>query len=241
MKDYTKFQRIKKELHCGVARGGEALVLMAKAPLPGCAKTRLIPRLGKEGAARLAECMLLDRLESLRKVSVRRFLAFSPDAARGYFRETGRRAYRLFSQGRGSLGERLTRIARKLMEQGFARIVFVGADSPLMRLSVIRQAFRELRRGMDMVISPAQDGGYTLIGISRFFPEIFQEIPWGGQAVFKTTLFRARRLHLKIGILPAGFDVDVPQDLEKLKRSLRRRRASSSKRVFDFLTQLRGL
>lgn len=226
MEDYTKFQ---------------AVVLMAKAPLPGRAKTRLIPRLGKEGAARLAECMLLDRLESLRKVSVRRFLAFSPEAARAYFRGKCRRAYRLFSQGRGSLGERLSRIARKLFSQGFARIVFVGADSPSMRLSVIRQAFRELYSGKDIVISPAQDGGYTLIGISRFFPEIFQEIPWGGQAVFKTTLLRARRLRLKVEILPKGFDVDVPQDLKKLKRSLTRRRASSSKRVFNFLTQLRGL
>lgn len=145
-----------------------------------------------------------------------------------------RRAYRLLFQGRGSLGERLTRIARRLIEQGFARIVFIGTDSPLMGLSMIRRAFRELREGATMVISPAQDGGYTLIGISRFVPEIFRGIPWGGPGVFKATLSRARRLRLKVEILPKGFDVDVPEDLEKLKRSLRRRRAYSP-RVFDFL------
>jgi rSAM/selenodomain-associated transferase 1 len=194
-----------------------ALIVMAKAPVPGFAKTRLIPALGAEGAAQLAR-WLLDRAvvaahaSGLGPVE----LCGTPDTSHPAF--AARRTQpgiRLEAQGEGDLGERMARaLARALRTH--PRALLIGTDAPQLDAGVLRRAASALDAN-DAVFVPAFDGGYALVGLRQPAPELFTDMPWSTAEVMACTRARLRELGLSHAELDPLHDIDAPDDLVHLQ------------------------
>jgi uncharacterized protein len=193
-----------------------ALIVFARAPEPGRVKTRLVPLLGKKGAARL-HAQLVER--TLRTAQAAGFdavdLYCSPGIKGEFFRRIKQRfGVRLCSQGRGDLGERMYRALRR-----HPRAVLIGSDCPALRPADLRAAARALQRGADAVLSPAEDGGYALIGLRRVSRRLFDGISWGRATVLSQTRARLKRLGWRWKELRTVWDVDWPEDVDRLRKS----------------------
>jgi len=167
--------------------------------VPGRAKTRLIPLLGKKGAARLAERMLRKTLRTAKAAGFEPQVLFSS------------------SQGRGDLGARMHRAFARLLEENESAIL-IGSDCPALRASDLRAAARALKNGASAVFSPAEDGGYALIGLRRNSRRLFSGIGWGGPQVFAQTRRRLRALGWRWKRLRTVWDVDRPEDVLRLRK-----------------------
>lgn len=203
-----------------MGRGGNALVLMAKTPVPGTVKTRLCPPLTPRAAAALYSCLLEDVAEEMsgRLRGVRRVLFHSPPAAGAFFRSAAFRGFELRPQRGADLGERMEHALRTVLLEGAGRAVVIGADCPSLSAARVRAAFRELSRSADVVLGPSEDGGFHLIGMCSPRPPLFREIAWGGRAVLSDVSRRCRAAGLTYAFLPVAFDVDTADDLAKLRR-----------------------
>ena len=187
------------------------VLVFARAPIPGKAKTRLEPRLGAWGAARLQA--------RLTQQAVRTALA----ARCGAVELHGTRRHALLVQYQKSgvcfrlqhgkdLGERMHHALRQ------ARCaILIGTDCPGLRAQDLRRAARLLQGGAHAVIAPARDGGYVLIGARRVSAELFAGIEWGGERVYADTVQRLRRLGYRWRALREMRDVDRPADLAELR------------------------
>lgn len=198
-----------------------ALVVFAKAPEPGRVKTRLAPLLGEAGAARL-HARLVER--TLRIAVAARCgrveLHCAPRVRHPFFEALAQRhGLRLRAQGRGDLGERMNRAFVRVLREADA-VVLIGSDCAALRGSDLRAAVRALRQGADAVFSPAEDGGYALIGLRRASKMLFDGVGWGGPEVLAQTRRRLARLGWRWVELRTVWDVDRPADLVRL-RSLR--------------------
>ncbi len=199
-----------------------ALAIMAKQPQPGKVKTRLSPPLTPEEAARLSHCFLLDTVERVQRLpGVARYLAFAPPDAREFFRDLAGEGFALLPQVGADLGERLAHLSQALFAARCSAAVIIGADSPTLPDAVLREALDVLTQGrIDVVLGPAEDGGYYLIGQRSPNPSLFQGIAWSTDAVLPQTLERATVAGLRTHLLPAWSDVDTPGDLRRLIRDL---------------------
>jgi rSAM/selenodomain-associated transferase 1 len=201
-------------------RAEAALVVFAKAPQPGRVKTRLAPRLGKAGAARL-HARLVER--AVRTAAAARLgrveLHCAPRMRHPLFDSLARRhGLRLRAQGAGDLGARMQRAFERVLREADVAVL-IGSDCPALRAADLRDAARALRRGADAVLAPAEDGGYALIGLRRVRKRLFDGIAWGGPRVLEQTRARLRRLRWKWIELRTVWDVDRPEDVERLARS----------------------
>ncbi len=188
-----------------------ALAMLAKAPLPGCVKTRLVPPLSVEEAAALALGFATDcatRFAALaRTLGAAAFLYYSPDDAADFCRSfAGDMTLR--PQGTGDLGTRMCAIVTALRTDQFEHIVLVGADSPTLPDAHIAAAFDALDDGMQVAIAAAADGGYVLLGVDRPHAELFEAIPWSTHLVYEASVTRARAANLAVCELPGWFDVE---------------------------------
>jgi rSAM/selenodomain-associated transferase 1 len=204
-----------------VRSGGQALIIFAKAPEPGQVKTRLSPPLTSDQAAGLHEAFVLDVVSAARPVrGVTQWLSCAPSTTHPFFRGLARRfRLRLLTQTGETLGERMASALRQALDAGATRVVLIGTDVPTLPASIIRDAFRLLRRA-DVVLGPACDGGYYLVGVSRRVPPIFDEIPWGRSTVLEATLAQINRLGLRCRLLPFWYDVDTMPSLRLLTAHL---------------------
>ena len=199
-----------------------ALAVMAKRPQAGEVKTRLCPPLTPEEAAELAHCFLADTLKQVRRVpGVERFVAFSPADAEDFFRKQTGAAFSLFPQAAGDLGARLADLTDHWLKAGFAGVIVIGADLPTLPDAVLHEA-REVLAGelADVVLGPADDGGYYLIGLRRPSRALFAGIAWSTDAVLSQTVARADAAGLRTHLLPPWYDVDVAADLQRLAHDL---------------------
>lgn len=190
-----------------------ALIIFAKAPLPGYAKTRLARVLGNAAAARLASRMLDHTLACAAEAGIGPIeLCCTPDTAHPQFqRAVGQFGVSLTGQGGGDLGERMHRALARSLER-YSRAILIGTDAPGLCAGTLRAAAHALRK-QSSVFAPASDGGYALVGLSRPAPQLFDGIAWSTARVMSQTRERIGRLAMSSLELAAVHDVDEPEDL----------------------------
>jgi len=194
---------------------------MAKRPEPGSTKTRLVPPLTPEDAARIYECFLLDALDLARSVpNATPIVAVWPAGSDEYFRELGPDILQVPQVG-DSLDERLDHVLRKCLEGGFDHVVAINSDSPTLPRSRLDDAFVELADDqIDMVLGPADDGGYYLIGWKRVMSEVVRGVEMSTPRVLDDTLELAAASGLRVSLVDSWYDVDTAADLRRLDREL---------------------
>ncbi len=199
-----------------------ALVIFAKAPIPGQVKTRLCPPLTPDEAATLHGSFVLDTLERTRtavaklKLPFDRYLACSPSSTLVFFKiMEERQGVKLIDQVGDDLGVRMQHAFETLFARRYQRVLIVGSDVPSLPLQHYMQALTMLERH-DLVLGPALDGGYYLIGLNTPAPALFENIPWSTNQVLALTCERAKTLGLHAGLLPEWRDIDNIDDLKAL-------------------------
>ncbi len=188
----------------------DRLLIFLKAPRPGLAKTRLAAALGSAGAAhahRLLVETLLHRLAEIPSLELR----FATDDAADEIKPWLRAAWTLAPQGSGDLGARLTAAFAAAFASGAERVVIIGSDCPDVSVCDIEFAWSALHTN-DVVLGPATDGGYWLIGLRRPAPELFTAMPWSTNQVLAETCARCARLRLRLQFLRELTDIDEPAD-----------------------------
>jgi rSAM/selenodomain-associated transferase 1 len=200
-------------------RPGDVLGVFAKSPQPGRVKTRLAAVTTPAWAARLADALLRDTLDRCAAVPVRRVLAFDPPDAGPFFAGIAGTRFELEPQAAGDLGRRMEAFFRARVADGAERIVLIGTDSPTVPIVWIEQAFPSLATA-DVVLGPATDGGYYLIGCARRVPPVFAAIAWGGPTVLADTIARLSDPAWRLALLPPWYDVDTFADWQMLRGHL---------------------
>jgi rSAM/selenodomain-associated transferase 1 len=214
-----------------------ALLVVAREPVPGRTKTRLCPPLTPEEAARLYEMFLLDTLEIMRQVpGVDRFIVYLPEGAEGYFRALAP-DFKLIPQIGSSLGVRLDNALSRCLNTGYEHAVIMDSDSPSLPSDYVRMAFSKLASS-DGVIGPCEDGGYYLIGLNRPAPSLLRNVRMSTSKVMADTLLLAENEGLRMSLLPRWYDVDDGNELGNLRQDLQSRSGSSARQTRGFLEEL---
>lgn len=196
-----------------------AILVFARAPVAGAAKTRLIPALGAEGAARLHRRLTEHALATATAAAAAVQLWCTPDSDHPFFTACAKcYPIELRTQVGATLGERLVfAVVGELRKRD--AIVVIGTDCPALTPQHLRTAMQALA-DHDAVIHPADDGGYVLIGLARTCPEAFAGIDWGSDRVFNQTMDNFSRAGRRVSIQETLWDVDTPADVERLVQSL---------------------
>ncbi len=183
-------------------------------------KTRLAPLLGEKGAARLHARLVEKTLRTARESGIGTVDLYCSPAVKDVFFARMRKRFdvNLESQGRGDIGDRMYRAFERAL-RSHAYAVLVGSDCAALKPADLRAAVRTLREGADAVLSPAEDGGYPLIGLRRASRRLFDGIPWGGPQVLARTRGRLKALGWRWKELRTLWDVDRPEDVLRLRRS----------------------
>ena len=194
---------------------GVQIAVFAKAPVPGAAKTRLMPALGARGAARLQRQLILRTLATAAAAQLGPVTLWcAPDTRHRFFQALRLRAgVECIGQPVGDLGERMHAAFEHHCTRGPA--LLVGTDCPALQPHHLREAARRLRDGADAVFQPAEDGGYVLVGLRRPQPQFFRGMAWGNAEVMAAT--RSRAGPLRVSELETLWDVDRPADLARLQ------------------------
>jgi uncharacterized protein len=232
------------------ARAGAApaLVLFARSPRRGEVKRRLTPPLTPDEALGIHLALLEDSLGLLaraaRGADAQPFLSFSDPfepggSAAGAFLELAARGIPRLVQSGGDLGARLHGTLGSLLDgQGRSGAVIIGSDSPTLPEAIVIDALGRLQGGADVVLGPAEDGGYYLIGATRPVASLFAGIPWGTSDVLAGTLRAIDREGLRCALLETWHDVDRPEDLGRLRREIAARDPGLAPRTAAALERL---
>jgi rSAM/selenodomain-associated transferase 1 len=199
-----------------------ALAVMAKVPLAGQVKTRLLPLFTIEEAAELSRSLLVDQLNHLQELDAADFyLAFAPDDAQWLMEQITPACFHLFPQQGDDLGARMDAVFERLFQIGHKSIVLVGGDLPPVPLRFFTEAYALLESSKKrVVLGPSRDGGYYLVGCNQPTPEIFQGMSWSHSAVLAQTLDKLAASQVDFHLLPSWFDIDTPDDLRSLRSAL---------------------
>lgn len=193
----------------------ERLIIFTRYPEPGKTKTRMIPALGAEKAAALQRQMTEHTLIQVRELQNRPITVEVRFAGGDMTRMAQWLGLDLVyqSQGEGDLGTRMARSLDLAFQNDIDHAVIIGTDCPGLNAQIMAEAFRLLHQSHDLVLGPALDGGYYLLGLRYFIPELFININWGTAEVLQQTVEIANQLKLSIAYLPDLADVDRPEDL----------------------------
>jgi rSAM/selenodomain-associated transferase 1 len=194
------------------------IAIMARAPSSG-GKSRLIRGLGTHDGASLRLALLRDTLESITALATEKAVLYTPpDRVAEIQAVTPFQA--IFLPQRGStLGERMREGVCELFTSGFDAVVLIGSDLPTLPPAHVTAALEILtRRGEALVLGPAEDGGYYLIGLTQLRPELFEHIPWGTSHVLQHTRAAAEALEIPVEALSPWYDVDSASDLRRVLR-----------------------
>lgn len=190
------------------------IVIFAKAPFPGEVKTRLIPALGAEGAARLARRMLEHTIGQALLANIGPVELCRTPADEEAWQISVPAGIHLSMQGEGGLGERLARATERVVRSGSA-VILIGTDCPALDATVLRQLAASLEATQAAIV-PAADGGYVALALSRYHQRLFTGIDWSTSTVARETLCRLAELGWSTRELPVLRDIDEPFDLKWL-------------------------
>ncbi len=197
----------------------DRLIIFSRYPEPGKTKTRMIPVLGEVGAANLQRQMTEHTLKQVRKLQRDRsfslqiyFTGGNQSLMQDWLGTDAALSYQ--QQSQGDLGQRMFSAFAQSFSEGSERVVIIGTDCPEIDAEILAQAF-DLLSDRDLVLGPAKDGGYYLIGLRYLFAQLFTGIPWGTSEVFLKTQSVAQQLGLRIATLAVLADIDRPEDLER--------------------------
>ncbi len=194
---------------------------MAKAPIAGTVKTRLVPPLAHDQAADLSRALLLDQLEHLAGLrDVDLYVAFTPPEAEGLMQRIASRSCPCFPQQGDDLGERMKEALAELWRRGHRSAAIIGSDVAAVPLDFFDRAFELLSsKESRVVLGPSRDGGYYFIGMNRPAPEVFDGMSWSHDRVLSETTARLACLGIDFDLLPEWFDIDTAGDIELLQSS----------------------
>lgn len=189
------------------------IAVFARAPIPGACKTRLIPALGPDGAARLHATMTRQALRTATQAGLGHVTLWRADhAAHPFFADCARDfGVALADQPAGDLGARMAAVFA-----ASGPLLLIGSDCPMLTPDMLRACAGALAMN-DAVFLPAEDGGYALVGAHRLIPDIFRDMPWGTPAIMAETRARLLRLGLSWAEPATVWDVDEPGDLARLR------------------------
>lgn len=198
------------------------LLVFAKAPVAGQVKTRLIPDVGQQRATDLYKEFLTKTLDTAIKTKFSEIQVWvSGDIYHPYFVPYKNRSdFGFYSQRGESLGERMFNSFGSALDE-YSYVILIGSDCPSLLSSDLESAMEFLENGKDMVLGPAEDGGYYLIGLRKNYSELFSGIKWGEENVFSETFSRAKKINLDVGLLPKRRDIDRVSDLDDYFRMKR--------------------
>jgi uncharacterized protein len=191
------------------------IIVFARAPLAGRAKTRLAARLGDARAARLAARLTANALRTALASRCGPVELHATSRHALLCALTRRLRLPLRAQRGRDLGERMEHATRAALRRRRG-VILIGADCPALSPRDLRRAARLLRSGAEAVLAPAEDGGYVLIGLRRAASFLFSDMRWGGERVYQETVSRLARAAWRWRALRTLWDVDRPQDLDRL-------------------------
>lgn len=198
-----------------------AVAILCKTPEPGRSKTRLSPPLHPEECAGISACFIRDLATTIGRLAaegdVTGYAVYTPVGTEARLRELIPASFEILPQRGDGFGERLLHGTADLLERHRGAIL-VNSDSPTLPLSILRAAVDAVKAGDQVVLSPAHDGGYTLIGLSRLNAGLFDDIPWSTPAVHRLTVERAAQLGLPVVNVPGWYDVDDAASLRLLEQ-----------------------
>lgn len=199
----------------------DQLIVFTRYPEPGATKTRLARTLGHHQAAAIHQELIEHTM-----VQVKKFMQSYPISVSIYFTGGNRKKLQKWlgtdliyrEQGTGDLGQRMAQAFAETFKNKYQRSVIIGSDCPQLKVHHLVLAFEVLRR-KDLVLGPAADGGYYLIGLSCFEQSLFKAISWGKETVLAKTLSIAREKKLAFKLLETLSDVDRPEDLKLINNN----------------------
>ncbi len=189
------------------------ILIFAKAPISGFAKTRLIPALGANAAAQLAKKLLQHTVTEALNAHVGSVeLCVTPDHNDAIWTTLGLPAgINWSSQGEGDLGERIARATKRCLSRGDS-VLLIGTDCPSLSALKLYHAAQLLQR-KDVVMTPTFDGGYALLGLTRYHDSLFLDMQWSVATVAQVSTQRIEKLGWTLALLETEHDIDVPEDL----------------------------
>ena len=202
-----------------------ALGVMAKAPVAGAVKTRLVPPLTEQEAAEINVCFLRDMVANIASVTETEaatgLIVYTPAGSESTFDAVLPKGFQLLAQRGASLGERLCNATDDLLTQGYNSVCLINSDSPTLPKSILIRAMELLASDGDrVVLGAAEDGGYYLIGLKHAHRNLFREIAWSTSDVLARTRERAEGIDLPVEMLPSWYDVDDADTLKQLCEEL---------------------
>jgi rSAM/selenodomain-associated transferase 1 len=198
-----------------------AVAIVCKTPHPGHSKTRLSPPLTLAQCAQLSAAFIRDVAQTMNEVAAASsYAVYTPIGSEQALMPLLPEGFRTMPQSEGDLGARLIHMTRDLFRAGHRGVVLVNADSPTLPHAILRDAIAMTGHTDNVVIAPAYDGGYTLIGLSQPHDALFTDIAWSTSRVYEQTRAKALQLLLPVVELPLWYDVDDAHDLATLEREL---------------------
>ncbi len=213
-----------------------ALLVFAKVPRPGTVKTRLTPTLSAAEATRLYTAFLRDTLRQVLRLDADVRLYLAPPLPDGELDAVPSEVGVHVQTGDG-LGARMEQAFRETLGDGYGRVLVMGSDHPTLPRSFLQRADQALQDPASLCIGPTDDGGFYLLGMSAFYPQLFDDMSYSHPEVCADTLARAGRTGADVTVLPRWYDVDRPCDLDRLLTDLDDRPADApnTRRVADRL------
>jgi rSAM/selenodomain-associated transferase 1 len=217
-----------------------ALIILTRVPEAGKTKTRLIGEWTPQQVAKLHFCFLKDISSQLQALKLAThsenfglFVSYYGDK-KADFVSIFSKSFEFFPQQGEHLGEKMANSFQRLFLQGYKQLLLIGADTPQLKNQTFQDAFRALQDS-DIVLGPTFDGGYYLIGMKSWIPEVFSaDIGWGGKTVLEETLQKIKKK--KVFLLPKEQDIDTRQDLENFVLLAKKR--NNSENTLKYLSKI---
>ena len=195
----------------------KGIIIFQKNAELGKVKTRLAETMGNREALEIYQLLVSYTHQQVQQVPCHKLLYFSEFLEKSP--EWENEAYSLKIQTTGILGEKMTNAFQDEFENGFTQLIIIGTDCPEINPEIIDEAFEKLTK-VDVVVGPATDGGYYLLGMNQFIPGLFKDIPWSSEEVLSATKNFLVTNDITFDMLPLLSDVDYQEDWEKVKEKL---------------------